>query len=133
MPDLVFHNIPLDSADAVESMVALGHKSLACSVQLMSNRGASVLEHVKNVGARQQISMLPVPRRRPLQIMLARMKSAVWAISFVVQPLAPLFARHAAAFAASDTRAAHVLPVALLFLAAQKRVMEGMAAGAVKG
>jgi EAL domain-containing protein (putative c-di-GMP-specific phosphodiesterase class I)/CheY-like chemotaxis protein len=63
VPDLVFHNIPLDSADAVESMVALGRSALACSVQLMSNRGAAVLEHVKNIGTQQQISMLPVLKK----------------------------------------------------------------------
>jgi EAL domain-containing protein (putative c-di-GMP-specific phosphodiesterase class I) len=63
VPDLVFHNIPLDAADAVESMVALGRTALSCSVQLMSNRGAAVLEHVKNIGTQQQISMLPVLKK----------------------------------------------------------------------
>jgi EAL domain-containing protein (putative c-di-GMP-specific phosphodiesterase class I) len=63
VPDLVFHNIPLDSADAIESMVALGRSGLGCSVQLMSSRGAAVLEHVKNIGTQQQISMLPVLKK----------------------------------------------------------------------
>lgn len=63
VPNLVFHNIPLDSADAVESMMALGRSGLGCSVQLMSSRGAAVLEHVKNIGAQQQISMLPVLKK----------------------------------------------------------------------
>ncbi len=63
VPDLVFHNIPLDAADAVESMVALGRTALGCSVQLMSNRGAAVLEHVKNIGTQQQVSMLPVLKK----------------------------------------------------------------------
>ena len=63
VPDLVFHNIPLDSADAIESMMALGRSGLGCSVQLMSGRGAAVLEHVKNIGTQQQISMLPVLKK----------------------------------------------------------------------
>jgi EAL domain-containing protein (putative c-di-GMP-specific phosphodiesterase class I) len=63
VPDLVFHNIPLDSADAIESMVALGRSGLGCSVQLMSSRGAAVLEHVKHIGTQQQISMLPVLKK----------------------------------------------------------------------
>jgi EAL domain-containing protein (putative c-di-GMP-specific phosphodiesterase class I) len=63
VPDLVFHNIALDAADAVESMVALGRSGLRGSVQLMSNRGAAVLEHVKNIGNQQQISILPVLKK----------------------------------------------------------------------
>jgi EAL domain-containing protein (putative c-di-GMP-specific phosphodiesterase class I) len=63
VPDLVFHNIALDFADAAESMAALGKAGLRGSVQLMSNRGAAVLEHVKNIGNQQQISMLPVLKK----------------------------------------------------------------------
>ena len=62
-PDLVFHNIALDSADAVESVVALGKCDFRGSVQLMSNRGAAVLEHVKAIGSQQHISMLPVLKK----------------------------------------------------------------------
>jgi len=63
VPDLVFHNIALDAADAVESVVALGKRDFRGSVQLMSNRGAAVLEHVKNIGNQQHISMLPVLKK----------------------------------------------------------------------
>jgi len=63
VPMLVFHNIALDSADAVESMVALGKRNFVGSVQLMSNRGAAVLEHVKNIGTQQHITMLPVLKK----------------------------------------------------------------------
>jgi EAL domain-containing protein (putative c-di-GMP-specific phosphodiesterase class I)/CheY-like chemotaxis protein len=63
IPDLVFHNIALDAADAVESVVALGKRDFRGSVQLMSNRGAAVLEHVKNIGSQQHISMLPVLKK----------------------------------------------------------------------
>ncbi len=63
VPDLVFHNIPLDASDAAESMMALGKAGLRGSVQLMSSRGAAVLEHVKNIGNQQQIAMLPVLKK----------------------------------------------------------------------
>ena len=63
IPDLVFHNIALDATDAVESVVALGKCDFRGSVQLMSNRGAAVLEHVKNIGSQQHISMLPVLKK----------------------------------------------------------------------
>jgi EAL domain-containing protein (putative c-di-GMP-specific phosphodiesterase class I) len=63
VPDLVFHNIALESSDAIESMVALSKHGLRGSVQLMSNRGAAVLEHVKNVGIQNVLSMLPVLKK----------------------------------------------------------------------
>lgn len=63
VPDLVFHNIPLESSDAVESMVALGKNGMRGAVQLMSNRGAAVLEHVKGVGAQHMLNMLPVLKK----------------------------------------------------------------------
>src|SRR6476646_8407426 len=50
-PALVFHNISLESADAIESVVALGKLKFRGAVQLMSTRGAAVLEHVKGIGA----------------------------------------------------------------------------------
>jgi EAL domain-containing protein (putative c-di-GMP-specific phosphodiesterase class I) len=62
-PDLVFHNISLDSADAIGSMVALGKQSFRGSVQLMSNRGAAVLEHVRSIGAKNRLNMLPVLKK----------------------------------------------------------------------
>jgi EAL domain-containing protein (putative c-di-GMP-specific phosphodiesterase class I) len=62
-PDLVFHNISLDSADAIESVIALGASDFRGSVQLMSNRGAAVLEHVKGVGVHHKVNMLPVLKK----------------------------------------------------------------------
>lgn len=62
-PDLIFHNIALDSADAIHSMVALGKQNYRGNVQLMSNRGAAVLEHVKGVGLQQKLNMLPVLKK----------------------------------------------------------------------
>jgi hypothetical protein len=49
-PDLVFLNIPLESGGAIASLVALGKCHFRGAIQLMSSRGAAVLEHVKNIG-----------------------------------------------------------------------------------
>jgi EAL domain-containing protein (putative c-di-GMP-specific phosphodiesterase class I) len=63
VPNLVFHNISLDAADSIESMVALGKSDFRGSVQLMSGRGAAVLEHVKSVGAQHKLNMLAVLKK----------------------------------------------------------------------
>jgi EAL domain-containing protein (putative c-di-GMP-specific phosphodiesterase class I)/CheY-like chemotaxis protein len=63
LPDLVFHNISLESADAVESMVTLGKRGFRGAVQLMSARGAAVLDHVKNIGIQHKLTMLPVLKK----------------------------------------------------------------------
>jgi EAL domain-containing protein (putative c-di-GMP-specific phosphodiesterase class I) len=62
-PDLVFHDIPLDSTDAIESMVALAKCNFHGAVQLMSSRGAAVLEHVKGIGLEHKLNMLPVLKK----------------------------------------------------------------------
>jgi EAL domain-containing protein (putative c-di-GMP-specific phosphodiesterase class I)/CheY-like chemotaxis protein len=62
-PDLIFINIALDSADAIETVVALGKKGYFGFVQLMSNRGSAVLEHVKSIGEQHKINMLPVLKK----------------------------------------------------------------------
>jgi len=63
LPDLVFHNISLESGDAIESMLALGKRGYKGPVQLMSNRGAAVLEHVKGIGLQHKLNMLPVLKK----------------------------------------------------------------------
>ena len=63
VPDLIFHNISLDSADAIESMAALGARGFRGAVQLTSNRGAAVLDHVKNIGVEHKLNMLPVLKK----------------------------------------------------------------------
>jgi EAL domain-containing protein (putative c-di-GMP-specific phosphodiesterase class I) len=63
VPNLVFHNISLDAADAIESMLALGKSDFRGSVQLMSSRGAAVLEHVRSVGAQNKLNVLPVLKK----------------------------------------------------------------------
>jgi EAL domain-containing protein (putative c-di-GMP-specific phosphodiesterase class I) len=62
-PNLIFHNISLESADAIESMVTLGKRGFTGTVQLMSNRGAAVLEHVKAIGTQHKVVMLPVLKK----------------------------------------------------------------------
>ena len=62
-PELVFINIPLDSADAIELVVALGKQGFFGFVQLMSNRGSAVLEHVKAIGEQHKMNMLPVLKK----------------------------------------------------------------------
>ena len=62
-PALVFHNISLESTDAIESVVALGRLKYRGAVQLMSARGAAVLEHVKGIGAQHKLNMMPVLKK----------------------------------------------------------------------
>jgi EAL domain-containing protein (putative c-di-GMP-specific phosphodiesterase class I) len=62
-PDLIFHNISLDSADAIESLLRLSRIAYSGPVQLMSRRGAAVLEHVKKVGVQHKLNMLPALKK----------------------------------------------------------------------
>ena len=63
VPDLVFLDIPLESADAIGCVVALGGDGYRGQVQLMSGRGSAVLAHVKSIGEQQRLQMLPVLRK----------------------------------------------------------------------
>ncbi|MGB7259642.1 MAG: EAL domain-containing response regulator [Pseudolabrys sp.] len=62
-PSLIFHNISLESADAIESVVSLVKGGYRGNVQLMSGRGAAVLEHVKAIGLKHKLNMLPVLKK----------------------------------------------------------------------
>jgi EAL domain-containing protein (putative c-di-GMP-specific phosphodiesterase class I) len=62
-PDLIFHNVSLDASDAIETVVALGKQGFGGAIQLMSNRGAAVLEHVKSAGGQYKLKMLPVLKK----------------------------------------------------------------------
>src|SRR5579885_400975 len=62
-PSLVFHNISLESSDAIASVVALGKNGFRGAVQLMSGRGAAVLDHVKGIGTQHNLNMLPVLKK----------------------------------------------------------------------
>jgi len=62
-PDLVCLDIPLESADAIACVAALGTGGYCGQVQLMSSRGSAVLAHVKSIGEQQHLQMLPVLRK----------------------------------------------------------------------
>ena len=62
-PDLVFLDIPLESAAAIACVIALGGAEYRGQVQLMSSRGSAVLAHVKSIGQQQRLQMLPVLRK----------------------------------------------------------------------
>src|SRR5277367_2660104 len=66
IPALVFLNIALESAEAIECVAALGKNGFAGYVQLMSGRGSAVLEHVKGIGAKQRLRML-APLKKPFE------------------------------------------------------------------
>jgi EAL domain-containing protein (putative c-di-GMP-specific phosphodiesterase class I) len=63
IPDLVFLNISLEAADSIETVIALGRSGFRGHVQLMSMRGAAVLDHVKNIGLQHRLNMLPVLKK----------------------------------------------------------------------
>jgi len=62
-PDLIFHDVSLDSADAIESLLRLSKRNYDGPVQLMSRRGAAVLEHVRKVGIEHKLNMLPALKK----------------------------------------------------------------------
>jgi EAL domain-containing protein (putative c-di-GMP-specific phosphodiesterase class I) len=62
-PDVIFHDISLESRDAIDSVIALGRLGFRGAVQLMSNRGAAVLDHVKTIGGQNKLNMLPVLKK----------------------------------------------------------------------
>jgi EAL domain-containing protein (putative c-di-GMP-specific phosphodiesterase class I) len=66
VPDLVFLDIPLESAEAIACVVALGSANYRGQVQLMSGRGSAVLAHVKSIGDQHRLQMLP-PLRKPFE------------------------------------------------------------------
>jgi EAL domain-containing protein (putative c-di-GMP-specific phosphodiesterase class I) len=63
-PDVVFLNIALESAEAIQCVVVLGKKNYTGYVQLMSSRGSAVLEHVKSIGTQHKLQML-APLKKP--------------------------------------------------------------------
>ena len=62
-PDLIFLDIPLESAEAIACVVALGNGDYRGRVQLMSSCGSAVLAHVKSIGEQQRLQMPPVLRK----------------------------------------------------------------------
>lgn len=62
-PELVFLNVSLESSEAIEAILMLAKRGYLGFVQLMSARGAAVLEHVKSVGDQHRLQMLPVLKK----------------------------------------------------------------------
>ena len=62
-PALVFLDIPLESAEAIECVLSLGRAGYRGHLQLMSNRGSAVLSHVKSIGAQNHLQMLPALKK----------------------------------------------------------------------
>lgn len=62
-PPLVFIDIALDAGPAIENIVQLGQNGFKGPVQLMSLRGAAVLEHVNAIGKQHGLTMLPVLKK----------------------------------------------------------------------
>ncbi|MFZ3224424.1 MAG: response regulator, partial [Xanthobacteraceae bacterium] len=62
-PDVIFLDIPLESAEAIACVAALGNGNYRGRVQLMSSRGSAVLAHVNSIGEQQGLQMLPVLRK----------------------------------------------------------------------
>jgi EAL domain-containing protein (putative c-di-GMP-specific phosphodiesterase class I) len=63
VPELVFLNISLESADAIECIMTLGRSAYTGAVQLISNRGSAVLAHIKSIGEQQRLNMLPTLKK----------------------------------------------------------------------
>jgi EAL domain-containing protein (putative c-di-GMP-specific phosphodiesterase class I) len=63
VPDLAFLNISLEASDSIETVVALGDSGFRGHIQLISARGAAVLDHVKNIGLQHKLNMLPVLKK----------------------------------------------------------------------
>ncbi|MBX9775163.1 MAG: EAL domain-containing response regulator [Xanthobacteraceae bacterium] len=63
-PDLVFLDVGLDSAEVIELVASLGRRGYRGHVQLISTRGAAVMEHVRSIGQQHGVEMLP-PLKKP--------------------------------------------------------------------
>ncbi|MFZ3359893.1 MAG: EAL domain-containing response regulator [Xanthobacteraceae bacterium] len=62
-PDIVFLDVALEFAEAAKCLAALATINYPSHVQLMSGRGSAVLAHVKTIGERHHLQMLPVVKK----------------------------------------------------------------------
>jgi EAL domain-containing protein (putative c-di-GMP-specific phosphodiesterase class I) len=90
-PDLVFHDVSLESSDTIESVLALGKYGFRGPMQLMSNRGSAVLEHIKTIGVQHALHMLPV-LKKPFETdtlvkVLSQLKLGIASTASVTIPL----------------------------------------------
>ena len=59
-PDLIFLDVTLERSDAIDVIRGLGELKFRGPVQLMSGRDVRLLEEIKRVGEKYQLTMLPV-------------------------------------------------------------------------
>jgi EAL domain-containing protein (putative c-di-GMP-specific phosphodiesterase class I) len=59
-PDLIFLDVSLERSDAIEVIRGLADGGYKGAVQLVSGRGAEILNNVKRIGERRSLRMLPV-------------------------------------------------------------------------
>jgi EAL domain-containing protein (putative c-di-GMP-specific phosphodiesterase class I) len=64
-PDLIFLDVPIEPADAIQSIRALGERCYRGPVQLMGAAGADALENVRQFGERSALRMLS-PLQKPV-------------------------------------------------------------------
>jgi EAL domain-containing protein (putative c-di-GMP-specific phosphodiesterase class I) len=62
--DLIFIDVPLDTADLTETIDALSHAGYRGAIQLMSHRGAAVMDRGRTIGQQKNLRMLP-PLKKP--------------------------------------------------------------------
>lgn len=62
-PDLIFLDVPIEAAFAIDAVHAIGEQKYRGPLQLMSNRGAAVVESVQQVAARYSLGVLPVLKK----------------------------------------------------------------------
>jgi EAL domain-containing protein (putative c-di-GMP-specific phosphodiesterase class I) len=62
-PDIIFLNVGVDSSDASACVESLARAHYAGHIQVMSNRGSSVLAHVKGLGEQGGLQMLPALKK----------------------------------------------------------------------
>ena len=62
-PDLIFLDVNVEVHDTIQTVEALGKAGYTGTVQLMSGRGAAVLDTVKQVGEQFKLRMLPVLKK----------------------------------------------------------------------
>ncbi|MGH6743041.1 MAG: EAL domain-containing response regulator, partial [Bradyrhizobium sp.] len=65
-PNLIFLNVDLDAQDAILSVEALGKIGFTGALQIMSSRGAAVLDTIKQAGEQAKLKMLP-PLKKPFE------------------------------------------------------------------
>jgi EAL domain-containing protein (putative c-di-GMP-specific phosphodiesterase class I) len=65
-PQLIFLDVGVESQDAVRVIEALGKASFGGTLQLMSGRGAAVLDTVQQAGEQHRLKMLP-PLKKPFE------------------------------------------------------------------